>query len=167
MGGAVNDFWTMVDLSAGPDACWPWKGNRDRDGYGIIGRSRAHRVAYIEGNQRTPGPRAVVRHSCDNPSCCNPKHLSAGMQWMNVRDRNERGRTAKGEQNGRALLGPAEVLAIYQTPLSASVLAAMFGVSKWAVIDIKRGRNWGWLTAAYSHMGTRRREQRGNLRVND
>lgn len=34
----------------------------------------------------------VVRHSCDNPPCCNPDHLLIGTQQDNVNDMIERGR---------------------------------------------------------------------------
>lgn len=29
-------FWPKVDKSGGPDACWPWLGGINGDGYGFI-----------------------------------------------------------------------------------------------------------------------------------
>lgn len=99
----------LVDTSAGPDACWPWKGclrggpgKRDRRGtYGgfRLGKMMgAHRVAFILANG-DPGD-AKVLHECDFGLCCNPAHLSAGTQLKNVREAIDRGRL-KRISNGR------------------------------------------------------------------
>jgi hypothetical protein len=87
-------FWSHVDRSAGPDACWPWTGSRT-DGYGSLGsgkqRDRAHRVAYrLSGNVIAPGQ--LVRHLCHNPLCCNPAHLAAGTHADNMHDMAQAGR---------------------------------------------------------------------------
>lgn len=83
-----------VDMSGGPNACWPWMKARNEHGYGIMrvaGKNvRAHRVARFMG--RDPGPHVKVRHSCDNPPCCNPLHLLTGTQADNVADMRERKR---------------------------------------------------------------------------
>ena len=52
-----------------------------------------------------------VRHTCDNPPCCNPKHLLRGSQLDNIRDRVARGRNgaAHVEANGSAKLTVAQV----------------------------------------------------------
>lgn len=34
----------------------------------------------------------LIRHTCDNPPCCNPDHLIPGTQLENMRDMYERGR---------------------------------------------------------------------------
>lgn len=83
-------FWGRVDKSAGPDACWPWTGSRDRHGYGrlrgdskIIYASRY--VMELMGRQVPSG--MMVCHHCDNPPCCNPKHLYVGTAQDNSDDR--------------------------------------------------------------------------------
>jgi hypothetical protein len=45
-------FWKQVDQSGGPDACHPWTGELDLDGYGrseikLCATDRAHRIALI------------------------------------------------------------------------------------------------------------------------
>lgn len=98
----VTRFWSKVDRSGGEGACWPWTGARKRSGYGNFflryGRRGtktifliAHRAAYIV----THGPISadqVVRHTCDNPPCCNPAHLLLGTQADNIQDAIGRGR---------------------------------------------------------------------------
>ena len=87
-------FATHVNAGA-DDQCWEWTGNRDPDGYGRIGFSGrtqlVHRVAYLLEYGVMP---PVVRHRCDNPPRCNPRHLLAGTQADNMRDVKERRRHA-------------------------------------------------------------------------
>lgn len=90
-------FWSKVDVGR-PGICWPWQEkSRNEHGYGIFrpskdsGAVKAHRYAWSLANGPI-NPGVVIRHSCDNPPCCNPAHLSAGSQADNVRDMHERGR---------------------------------------------------------------------------
>ncbi len=92
------------------DECWEYQGSLDGCGYGFTRTAwkgptvKAHRVMYELYNDYTLQPKEVVRHTCDNPSCCNPHHLIKGTQADNVRDCIERGRfpNRAGECNGRA-----------------------------------------------------------------
>lgn len=86
-------FWSKVDASGGPDACWPWTGSRNSDGYGLfcfrgrtIGAGRA--MAAIHAKPLS----AKALHHCDNPPCCNPLHMYEGTDADNARDRTLRGR---------------------------------------------------------------------------
>lgn len=84
---------------AGPNECWPWLARKNNNGYGVFGvkvgerwqNRYAHRVAYeIRFGQLPAG--VVLRHSCDNPPCCNPAHLVPGTQADNMQDMVRRGR---------------------------------------------------------------------------
>ena len=78
--------------------CKPFMGYRDSNGYGKVrycGESRlAHRVTYAVHHGIPLGQLngVVIRHTCDNPPCCEPDHLVAGTQADNMRDKSERGR---------------------------------------------------------------------------
>lgn len=92
----ADRLWSFVDRSSF-DACWEWRGDRNESGYGriYINRKarRAHRVAY-ETAVGPIGTGLVVMHSCDNPPCINPAHLSLGTPIDNVADAVAKGRMA-------------------------------------------------------------------------
>lgn len=150
MAAASHPFWKLVNLGD-PQACWHWSGSTDKDGYGYDGRERTHRVAWELFNRRNLLAGEVVRHRCDNPPCCNPTHLVAGTQTDNVQDMVDKGRTARGGFNGRAVLSNLQVLEIAAACGTYAELASRFGVSRWSIRDIKTGRNWGWLTGLNSN----------------
>jgi hypothetical protein len=88
-------FWERVDVGR-PGDCWEWRGYRPLDGYGRYqhkGRKQlAHRVSW-ELHHGAPAPDDLeVMHSCDNPPCVNPAHLSLGTHVDNMRDGASRGR---------------------------------------------------------------------------
>lgn len=104
--------------STNPALCWNWTGSKNKFGYGVVFYnsilSYAHRVAHKIYNDVTFNIKLekdldkdsiVILHSCDNPSCCNPAHLSTGTPLENVQDmvrkgrqgRRKRGLNLKGE----------------------------------------------------------------------
>lgn len=97
----IDKFWSRVDRSGGPDACWPWTGGRYSTGYGRMSMGRkktgAHRLAWAIANGPIPDG-LVICHTCDNPPCCNPAHLWAGTNQDNTADRVAKGRSAHGEK---------------------------------------------------------------------
>lgn len=76
--------------------CWEWQGSRNSKGYGKItadeiGEQIAHRVAYRLFVGEIPD-NLFVCHHCDNPPCCNPKHLFLGTVQDNTQDMVEKRR---------------------------------------------------------------------------
>jgi hypothetical protein len=88
----LERFMAKVDMSAGPDGCWPWIAARDKDGYGVFGQMRAQRwlLGYRRGLSLLAGELAC--HTCDNPPCVNPSHLYVGDYSRNQIDAVHRGR---------------------------------------------------------------------------
>lgn len=101
----LERFWSKVDRSGGPEACWPWTAYVAPDaGYGQFWDGsrlvKAHRFA--AGAVMHPGD---VDHTCHNASacaggvdcphrrCCNPAHLEPTTHAENVR----RGRSGARE----------------------------------------------------------------------
>jgi hypothetical protein len=91
-------FAEKVDVAQGlgPNGdCHEWTGHRIKWGYGSfrVGNSvkKAHRVAYEIHVAPIPHGMLVL-HSCDNPACCNPNHLSLGTHIQNMAQMIERGR---------------------------------------------------------------------------
>ncbi len=61
----------------------------------------AHRAIYMIHNECLLTKDEIIMHSCDNPACCNIKHLSKGTHNDNVQDKVKKNRQAQGKQNGR------------------------------------------------------------------
>lgn len=131
--------------------CLIFTGCLNASGYGTIQVNRksllAHRVSYEI--HKGPIPEGlVVMHSCDMPSCVEPRHLSAGTQADNVEDMISKGRKVvlKGTSHGRARLSDADVLQIYHSDLSDSELAKQFRVNRSVPWKIRRGKLWAHIT---------------------
>jgi hypothetical protein len=99
-------FWSHVDVR-GPSDCWLWQGAKDSSGYGsiwIAGKSMpTHRWAYEDKYGSIP-PGLFILHTCDVRNCVNPAHLRPGTFADNMRDRDAKGRQAKGSAVGAAKL---------------------------------------------------------------
>lgn len=146
----VTRFWSKVDRRT-PDECWNWQAGTNKDGYGFFALKskcvRAHRVAYELATGKLPSELKVL-HSCDNPACCNPAHLSLGTQLQNMKDRNQKGRQARqtGETNGGhklTLEDVQEIRRLYKLGgTSQREIAKEFGISRAQAGRITSGQNW-------------------------
>jgi hypothetical protein len=92
----IEKFWSRVDRGD-PDACWEWQGGTNQDGYGMLTINKrhyvAHRVSFEIATEQEP--KLQVLHTCDNPSCVNPKHLFEGTRSQNMQDMLAKGRWTK------------------------------------------------------------------------
>jgi len=128
--------------------CWNWQGWRNRQAYGEFigfGERLAHRVAYVLYVGPIPEGLCIL-HSCDNPSCVNPAHLSPGTRTKNLADMTRRGRRARGAKHGMAKLNESQVLQILKDPRRSSDVALEYGVSRRSISLIRAGINWSHLT---------------------
>lgn len=153
------DFWAKVDRQ-GPDECWPWMGERfgQRGDYGRFtmgGKLRqAHRLAWaLDRGQPFPIPSVIIRHTCDNPPCCNPRHLLDGTLKDNTRDMIERGRRfvpdVRGERHGNSKLTEQDVREIRQLRAAGVFIddiTQRFGICQASVSQIANGVSWKHVT---------------------
>lgn len=153
----IKRFWAMVDVG-NVDDCWNWKASCMRGGYGgfkyyinpLDRKTRkqisAHRFSYIITNGDIPRG-LLVCHSCDNPKCCNPKHLFIGTQTDNMRDMVFKGRSGNnsGTRNGRAILDEGKVKDIKKLIANKKTdveIACIYAVASSTIWQIRRGNNW-------------------------
>jgi hypothetical protein len=148
----ADRFWSKVDKSGGPDACWIWTAAKDPLGYGRIGMGRTadgvsltHRVAW----ELTFGPipdGLCACHHCDRPSCVNPSHLFIGTKADNNHDMDMKGRRVtrpcRGEDHGCAKLTAEQVATIRASKGSHGEIAEMFGISAAQTKKIRLGESW-------------------------
>lgn len=138
-------FWSRI--RSGTDfQCWEWQGRSNPQGYGRYAGMAAHRIAY----ELLTGPipeGMVVRHKCDNPPCCNPRHLTVGTQAENMQDKVNRGRHAVGSESPRAKITETVALDILRNPdgLKQCDLAKRHGIAKSTVSMIRSGERWAHL----------------------
>ena len=142
-------FWSRVQKS---DGCWLWSGRVDKDGYGLLDfywngkrETRAPRIAILlSGVQLQPSQ--LTLHSCDNPPCVNPAHLSPGTPAINMQQKMARGRGAqvRGSAQPLSKLDATDVWEIRRlaSAYQGAELAAMYGVSESCISDIKHRRTW-------------------------
>lgn len=114
---------------------------------------RLFRVVYKMKYGEIP-KRKVIRHTCDNPACCNIDHLVIGTKADNVKDMIERGRSTyhkpnlkcRGEKNAHSKLTEKQVKEIYLSKDGCGKLSKLYNVSKTNILLIKKKKGWTWLT---------------------
>ena len=139
--------------------CWLWLRSKNKNGYGSIRVNTrtefVHRVSYIIFVSDIP-PGLCVCHTCDNPSCVNPKHLWLGTRKQNSEDmvRKQRasrisptngfkpGHTLTRKKRMRKLTDEQvrEIRATLYTKEPLEPVAERYGVSISAISNIRRGK---------------------------
>lgn len=132
-----------------PDGeCWEWRGGISKDGYGVIHRAGKRRLAHRFTYEQLVGdiPRGkLLRHSCDNPPCCNPEHLTPGTNADNSRDMIERDRSPRGSRHPNARVTEAMVVEMrrkHSDGATMTELARQYGVSLSTASRILRRAGW-------------------------
>jgi len=133
------------------DACWIWQGGCDEDGYGVfmgevlgVVLRRAHRFSWSFHNNRVIPSTMNILHSCDNPKCVNPEHLSIGTCAENQQEKWTRGRgwTHKGTSHWATILTEDQVREIRSSTETQKVLAAKYGLNQASISAIVRRKSW-------------------------
>ena len=141
------------------NGCKLWLRGRGKDGYGHVvyagKKQQAHRVVWRL--LRGPIPdRLLVCHHCDNPPCCAIDHLFLATHAGNIRDRDGKGRTARGGANGQAKLDEADVLfmrCLHSGGTNVDSLAALYNVPRPTADKAIHGDTWKHVPLALPRAG--------------
>src|SRR5688572_18610657 len=98
----INRFWSKVRKSGDTNKdCWEWiAGYKNKEGYGgfyikqIDNTVLCHKISFCLAHnfELNDIPDCyVIRHTCNNPKCVNPKHLKLGTYQDNSKDMIEAG----------------------------------------------------------------------------
>jgi len=131
------------------DGCWSWKAARFSKGYGqfTLGEfnHRAHRVSHWNFNGEFDETLDVM-HSCDNPWCVNPKHLSHGTNQDNRNDSVSKKRHNLGSKNGNSTLTEtkvSEIRKLWKTGnFTKADLSRKFNISPSVIGGVIEGGSW-------------------------
>ena len=149
----IDRFWAKVEKTTTGKCCWNWTAaSKTTNGYGqfYVNRVniRAHRFSFQLKHNRLIKEGMCILHSCDNPLCVNPNHLSEGTQQENITDRENKGRgvAPKGENQSSAKLKEfqvKEIRANYEKgQITYKQLANDYGVSDITIGHIIHRNTW-------------------------
>jgi hypothetical protein len=141
----------LLRYEVAENGCWNWTASKDKDGYGVLSHHRgkqvrAHRASY-EFHVGAIPQKLLVCHSCDNPSCINPKHLFLGTPKENTHDmiKKDRRPVLRGASHPNAKLTDDQVAQIKQLRGEGRLLkgiANQFNISFQTVSSITKGTTW-------------------------
>lgn len=145
-------IWSGVAYQRRVHTCWLWRRAVSRHGYGIIRLhdGKTYTVSRLVAHLflgKAPNNRLAC-HRCDNPPCCNPRHLFYGSMRDNLLDAAAKGRTSTqrhpkfGTDNNASKLNWEIVAIIRNSVKSSRVLASQFEVSPTTIKDIRTWRTW-------------------------
>lgn len=123
-----------------PKPCWNWTGSLHQ-GRPYFRASNKRRLAYqwvyelVYGVEIPQGQ--VVRHKCDNPTCCNPHHLELGTHQENMDDMTSRGR------HGLSAHTVKHIRKLVDEKRKDADIAEIVGVARETVRDIRLGKRRG------------------------
>lgn len=149
-------FWLKVDVR-GPEECWEWKAayrnathTHKYGAFWMNGRHHpANKIAWEIANG--PMPEGMFAcHSCDNPGCCNPRHIFPGTTQENTADKMSKGRHPQGEAVHNARLKKQDIIEIRaRKPVGRKApiglrdeIASKYGITKHYVTEIWAGKSW-------------------------
>ncbi len=131
------------------NGCLNWTKSLDSKGYGQYIKNkthtRVHRAVYEMVHGEIGSSKIVVLHTCDNPSCCNPDHLTLGTYLDNNRDAKAKGRAAIGSRHGMSKLSEEQAIEILSSNSQPNELARVYGVSAGQVNNIRSRKLWSHL----------------------
>ena len=156
LGGGIDRGKTMQFLQEAftfeGSECLIWPYAKDANGYAQINYNG--RVRYVQREiceqKYGPAPKGhVAAHSCGKGhlGCINPRHLRWATRRENYQDSFHHETAAIGEKIGNAKLNRFDIPRIIEMRgnMTQREVAEVFGVSRAAISDIERKRNWSWV----------------------
>ena len=146
-----NRFSTNVLIL--DNECHIWIGSKCGNGYGYVTVRKnnikknflLHRVVY-ENELNINIKNLVVMHKCDNPSCCNVKHLIHGSMSDNTRDMVLKNRhpphMRKSENNPNKKINKEQLNEIINSKLSSRVLAKIYNVHFSTILRLIKNKGY-------------------------
>lgn len=133
-----TDIFTRIDMTGGKDACWPWKGalaGNQRPYFTVDGKKI---LAYRLVRELVTGialqSNTIERHTCDNPRCCNPRHLIEGTHQDNMNDMKGR------ERHGLPHHVVKAIRRLLEAGRKQQEIADLYGVSRETISAIATNR---------------------------
>jgi hypothetical protein len=147
----------VIKYTTNENDCWICVSHtRNKAGYPVVTRRgkfyNMSRYVYEITKGEIP-LNHVIMHSCDNPNCINPSHLSSGTTQENTLDMISKGRQAKGSRVGGSKLTEEKVLEIIKLlkiGITHREIAKKFGVHRSNIGYIKNKKIWSYLTEGLS-----------------
>lgn len=152
----IDKFWREVLKTTNIEECWIWIGFKDKRGYGRASfrvdkkrtTIRAPRLAYYL-HYKIGVESSIILHKCDNPSCCNPYHLSLGTNKENSVDMIAKGRGlnqfADGEKHPNSKLTVEIVQKLkeaYASGTTQKQLSIDYNIDPSAISRAINGKRW-------------------------
>ena len=136
--------WNLNDRG-----CWEWKGRRDQYGYPMIKYAakqvRVHRAMWEIANGKKIPQGHYALHSCDNPPCMNPDHISTGTQQENMDDMVSKGRQAKAPNGRYSETEVREMRELHESGWMQKDIAARFSTDTGTVCRIVNRKLYAWV----------------------
>lgn len=129
------------------NGCWEWFAASHERGYGYFFTSKeyssrkmdyAHRVSLFLYEGIRDDTKSVL-HSCDNPCCVNPEHLTLGTHKENMEDMIRKKRSISGVQ--KLSLGDVEnIMELRGGGMEVKEIASLYNIDRGHASRVSRGQ---------------------------
>jgi hypothetical protein len=125
------------------DECILWPFGVSSNGYGqLTGNRLVHRYVCEAKHGPPDFLKADAAHSCGTKLCINPRHLRWATRKNNLADMDVHGTRPQGVNHYAAKLTVADVQTIRASTENQRHTAERYDVSRQAISDIRRRKNW-------------------------
>ena len=135
-------FWEKVKRPSYGE-CWEWQAaTLTSGGYGAFRLNgvtvRAHRISYFLSTGDLD-PNLEILHLCNNPKCCNPKHLKQDTHSANLKQAGREGKmTRYSGANSKVKFTEEQLKDILTARCSARALGRKYNVDHKTIRQIQK-----------------------------